>query len=162
MKRHKCEGCPFRGEHQEQGFRPFGVCTRERNLIEAEKAYKAETCRVGNKEKGMPDLSRYTKDELIELCNALAFHVSPLRADQTIRYCLIEIDHRRNLKKIDEADKHAKAADQERREYIELLKPYQGKPWADIPLNVLQKMRKCLENAQREERIYLKMSGEVE
>lgn len=50
MKGHKCEGCPFRGEHQEPGFRPFGVCTREKNLIEAEKAYKAETCRVGEKE----------------------------------------------------------------------------------------------------------------
>ena len=161
MKGHKCDGCPFRGEYTEPGFRPFGVCTRETNLIEAQKAYKAETCRVGNK-KDMPDLSRYTKDELIELCKAIAFHASPLCADQTIRYCLIEIDHRRNLKKIDEADKHAKAADQARREYIELLKPYQGKPWADIPLNVLEKMRGCLEISQREEKIYLKMSAEVE
>ena len=110
----------------------------------------------------MPDLSRYTKDELIELCKAIAFHTSPLRADQTIRYCLIEIDHKRNLKKIDEADKHAKAADQARREYIELLKPYQGESWLDIPLHVLEKMRKCLEKAQREEKIYLKMSAEVE
>lgn len=109
----------------------------------------------------MPDLSRYTKDELIELCKAIAFHASPLRAVQTIRYCLIDIDHRRNLKKNDEADKHAKAADQACREYIELLKQYQGKPWADIPLNVLEKMRKCLEHAQREEKIYLKMSAEV-
>lgn len=44
MKGHKCGGCPFRGEHQEPGFRPFGVCTRETNLIEAEKAYNAEVC----------------------------------------------------------------------------------------------------------------------
>lgn len=44
MKGHKCEGCPFRGEHQEPGFQPFGVCTREKNLIEAQKAYNAETC----------------------------------------------------------------------------------------------------------------------
>jgi len=50
MKGHKCEGCPFRGEHQEQGFRPFGVCTKETNLIEAQKAYNAKTCRVGKKE----------------------------------------------------------------------------------------------------------------
>ena len=161
MKGHKCEGCPFRGEHQEQGFRPFGVCTMEKNLIEAQKAYNAETCQVGNK-KDMPDLSRYTKDELIELCKAIACHATPLRAVQTIMYCLIEIDHKRNLKKIDEAYKHAKAAEQARREYIELLNPYQGKPWVAIPLNVLEKMRKCLETAQREEKIYLKMSGEVE
>ena len=41
---HKCNGCRYRSEHQEMGFRPFGVCTRETNLIEAEKAYKAEVC----------------------------------------------------------------------------------------------------------------------
>lgn len=44
MKLHKCEGCRFRAEHQEQGFRPFGVCSKEKNLIEAEKIYKAEIC----------------------------------------------------------------------------------------------------------------------
>lgn len=109
----------------------------------------------------MPDLSRYTKDELIELCKAIAFHTSPLRADQTIRYCLIEIDHKRNLKKIDEADKHAKAADQARLEYIELLKQHQGKPMTEIPLSVLQKMRECIETAQREEKIYLQLSKEI-
>lgn len=42
--KHKCDNCPFRGEHQEMGFRPFGVCTWETNLIEAEKTYKAERC----------------------------------------------------------------------------------------------------------------------
>lgn len=41
---HKCNGCRYKSEHQEMGFRPFGVCTRETNLIEAEKAYKAEFC----------------------------------------------------------------------------------------------------------------------
>lgn len=110
----------------------------------------------------MPDLSRYTKDELIELCKAIAFYTSPLGADRTIRHCLIEIDHRRNLKKIDEADKHAKAADQARREYIELLKQHQGKPMTEIPLSVLSKMGQCLKTAHREEQIYLKMSAEVE
>lgn len=110
----------------------------------------------------MPDLSKYTKDELIELCKAIAFSVSHLKADQTIKYCLIEIDHRRNLKKIDEADKHAKAADQARGKYIELVNPYRGKSWADIPMDVLEKMKMCLATAEREEKIYLKLSAEVE
>ena len=47
---HKCNGCRYRSEHQEMGFRPFGVCTRETNLIEAEKAYKAEVCPYKQKE----------------------------------------------------------------------------------------------------------------
>lgn len=41
---HKCDGCRFKGEHQEMMFRPFGVCTRELNLAEAEKNYNAEKC----------------------------------------------------------------------------------------------------------------------
>ena len=44
MKKHKCDGCRYKGEHQEMMFRPFGVCTRETNLIEAEKNFNAEKC----------------------------------------------------------------------------------------------------------------------
>lgn len=40
--KHKCDGCKYKGEHREMMFRPFGVCTKETNLIEAEKAYNAE------------------------------------------------------------------------------------------------------------------------
>ena len=41
---HKCDGCPFRGEYQAQGFKPFGVCIREKDVIKAQKTYNAETC----------------------------------------------------------------------------------------------------------------------
>ena len=41
---HKCDGCRYKGEHQEMGFVPFGVCLKETNLIKAEKTYKAECC----------------------------------------------------------------------------------------------------------------------
>ena len=37
---HKCNGCRYKGTHQEIMFRPFGVCLRETNLIQAEKNYK--------------------------------------------------------------------------------------------------------------------------
>ena len=42
--RHKCDSCRNSGEHHEMGFKPFGVCLCYGNLIEAEKAYKAEKC----------------------------------------------------------------------------------------------------------------------
>lgn len=41
---HKCDGCKYKGEHQEMGFVPFGVCFKETNLLKAEQAYKAECC----------------------------------------------------------------------------------------------------------------------
>lgn len=47
MKKHKCDGCRYKGTHQEMMFAPFGVCFKEHNLIEAEKAYRAEKCPYG-------------------------------------------------------------------------------------------------------------------
>ena len=41
---HKCNGCRYKGTHQEMMFRHFGVCTRETLLIQAEKNYNAEVC----------------------------------------------------------------------------------------------------------------------
>ena len=41
---HKCDGCRYKGEHQEMGFVPFGVCLKETSLIRAEQSYKAECC----------------------------------------------------------------------------------------------------------------------
>ncbi len=41
---HKCDGCRYKGEHQEMGFVPFGVCLKETNLIRAEQNYNAECC----------------------------------------------------------------------------------------------------------------------
>lgn len=45
---HKCDGCRYKGEHQEMMFRPFGVCTKELNLADAEKNYNAEKCPYDN------------------------------------------------------------------------------------------------------------------
>lgn len=46
--KHKCDGCKYKGEHQEIGFRPFNVCLKELNLIEAEKTYNVEKCPYKN------------------------------------------------------------------------------------------------------------------
>lgn len=40
----KCDGCKYKSEHQEMGFRPFGVCLKATNLIKAEQNYNAECC----------------------------------------------------------------------------------------------------------------------
>lgn len=49
MIAHKCDGCRYKGEHVEMGFKPFGVCYKETNLIKAEKNYNAETCPYAQK-----------------------------------------------------------------------------------------------------------------
>lgn len=92
----------------------------------------------------------------------MAFHANPLKADEMIRYCLIEIDHRRTLRRLDEADAHSKAAFKARERYVELVKPYQGKPYSEIPLKVLDEMKKCLHEAEHEEKMYLQISIQIE
>ena len=46
-RRHKCEGCEYRGEHVEKGYKPFGICKKESTLWEAEKSYNAIECPHG-------------------------------------------------------------------------------------------------------------------
>lgn len=42
--KHKCDGCKYKSTHQEMGFKPFGVCRKGFDLIEAQKNYNAEKC----------------------------------------------------------------------------------------------------------------------
>ena len=44
---HKCDGCKYKSEHQEMGFKAVGVCTKEYYLPNAVKAYNATECRFG-------------------------------------------------------------------------------------------------------------------
>lgn len=41
---HKCDGCEYRGEHVEIGYRAFGICKKESTLWDAEKSFKANEC----------------------------------------------------------------------------------------------------------------------
>ena len=41
---HKCEGCKYRGEHQEMGFRAVGVCNRETDVLKATLVYNSLKC----------------------------------------------------------------------------------------------------------------------
>jgi hypothetical protein len=45
---HKCDGCRYKDEYRDGKFRPFGICRRGLNLIEAEKNYNAEKCPYRN------------------------------------------------------------------------------------------------------------------
>ena len=63
---HKCDGCKYKGEHQEMGFVPFGVCLKETNLIRAEQNYNAECCPyiVGAYAKGTAEELQKTFEDL--------------------------------------------------------------------------------------------------
>ena len=83
MSKHKCEGCIHKGQHQEMGFKPFGVCKLESNLIDAEKNYNAEKCPY-KKPMTNADRIRNMSDE--ELAEFLVYTQS------TIKNCMIGIE----------------------------------------------------------------------
>ena len=64
---HKCEGCQYKGYHQEMMFKPMAVCNRGANLLEAIKNYEAEKCPY---QKTNADRIRAMSDE--ELANLIA------------------------------------------------------------------------------------------
>lgn len=55
---HKCDGCQFKGEHQEMMFKPMGICKKGADLVEALKFYEAEKCPF-NETKSMCDVNAY-------------------------------------------------------------------------------------------------------
>ena len=69
---HKCDGCRYKGEHQEMMFRPMGVCNRGANLVEAVQNYEAEKCPYkktnGDQVRAMSDEELY--DLFREIYNA--------------------------------------------------------------------------------------------
>lgn len=73
IKAHKCDGCRYKGEHQEMMFRPMGVCNRGANLVEAVQNYEAEKCPYkktnGDRMRGMSDieLAEFLADKFVEI-----------------------------------------------------------------------------------------------
>lgn len=45
--KHKCDGCRYKGQHQEMGFCSTPVCTKAVSLEYAAKAYAAPKCPYG-------------------------------------------------------------------------------------------------------------------
>lgn len=67
MKKHKCDGCKYKSEYQAMGFKPNGICSREHNLIQAEKSYNAEVCPFSDVN---PDEYKYLVDaRIVKRCD---------------------------------------------------------------------------------------------
>ena len=64
--KHKCDTCQYKGEHQEMGFKPSGVCTKEHNLLKAMLAYRAPECPFSVKEETKEETPREKLVEILE------------------------------------------------------------------------------------------------
>ena len=58
---HKCDTCKYKGEHQDNG-----VCTMEKNLLKAMRAYKAPECPFAAKDEKKAETPREKLVEILE------------------------------------------------------------------------------------------------
>lgn len=79
--------------------------------------------------------------------------------DFYIERAISELKYKKDIDRIHEAEKHSKTANDKRREYIDLLAPYDGQPWSSIPYEVLCKADKLMKEAQAADKKYMSLMG---
>ena len=76
-----------------------------------------------------------------------------------LKRALDDLDYKKEKARIDEADKYAKLAHEKRQAYIELLHPYDGMKWGNIPISVLKKAAELQKQADAADKKWAKLMG---
>lgn len=95
-----------------------------------------------------------TKEELIYCINYIAGRMGLLNKDYYIESALADVEYRRAKKNLDKAEEFNQLSFKKRKEYLELLKPYDGMKYADIPFDVLKKASALMKEAQKADKEY--------
>ena len=98
-----------------------------------------------------------TKEELIYAVNYIAGRVGLQNKDYYIKSALGEVEYNREKKKFDRAEEFNRISTQKRKEYIELLKQYEGKPVSDVPIEIVLKAEKLIKEAQKADKEWEKL-----
>lgn len=70
-----------------------------------------------------------------------------------------DLECKKEMDRIDAADKYAKLAHEKRQAYIDLLKPYDGMKLVDIPMPILDKAAELQKQANAADREWNKLMG---
>ena len=107
------------------------------------------------KDKTTKDLKKYSKDDLIWIINRMSSFGQGWYLNEALR----ELEHQKELEVIREAERVSALAAKHRQEYIDLLMPYDGKPWSEIPIATLEKAEKTMKKAQSYDKQYCQLMG---
>jgi hypothetical protein len=107
------------------------------------------------KTKKKPDLTKYSKEDLIWIINRM----SAFGDDWSLGNALRELEYSKDIKRIKDAEKIAKQSHKLRQEYIDLLMPFDGKPINEIPLDILEKASAAMKQAQSLDKKWNKLMG---
>ena len=102
-----------------------------------------------------------TKEELIYIVNYIAGRYFPTNKDYYIESAVGEVKYQRDKKKLNKAEKLNQLSTKKRHEYIDRLKPYEGKKYIDIPFDVLNKASVLIREAEKADKEYDKILAEV-
>ena len=106
-------------------------------------------------------LNTCTKTDLLWIINRILQRTAPFNQDYELLRALNDLAYEKEKQQIGKAEKYGEIADEKRREYIELLAPYDGMPIKDIPQKVLEKAYALLEEAAAAEEKFAKLIGVV-
>ena len=99
------------------------------------------------------NLVKYSKEDLIWIINYLTRFGDEIYLQRAVSALKLKKEQDR----INEADKYAAIANKKRTEYINLLAPYDGKPWNEIPRDIMSKISNLMEEAQLADKKYMQL-----
>lgn len=105
-------------------------------------------------------LKECTKGELIQVIEYLNTHTN-FNGKYWTERALNEIQYKRELAKLRRMDELIKISAEKRRRYAEILKPYSGMKFADVPMGVLRKADKLMKEAQAADKEWEKLNSMV-
>lgn len=99
-------------------------------------------------------LEQCSKADLLWIINRMCMYSLGKRE---LNRALDDLEYEKEKARIDEADKYARLADEKRKAYIDLLNPYVGMKWCDIPLSVLEKAAELQKQAEAADQKWAKL-----
>lgn len=101
-------------------------------------------------------LSRCSKEDLLWIIKHMCMRD---RSRYELDRALSELAYEKEKQRIKEAEHYAKLAEEKRREYIEILRPYEGKPLLSIPLSVLNQADAAAKAADKADQQWARLLG---
>ena len=123
------------------------------------KSYEQERMeREENAKKTRCQLEKYTKDELLWLIETVC--TTDSSANFWFLQCALEIDSKRAKSRLQAEEKSGDEWIRLMREYEDLLRPYAGIKFIDIPTDVLLKARTIANKAEKAKEKYFSYFGQ--
>lgn len=103
-------------------------------------------------------LSECTKAELLWVIKRLSSHYLD-QGNYFLERTLIDLEYEREKKRIDDANKYAETAANATERYVQLMRQYEGRHLADIPLAVLEEAEAILKEMNAADKSFMKLLG---